>query len=144
MLAGSLCQLGRASTGASREAAAVFVNHPVGPRQDYRATTLRPHLAEEGEQLHPMHGPRRALGPMGQVDGSTHAPGVGEEDLRSGVGLEPLARAEDGEEGRPHGVVADQDVEGPVVFEALPTGPKRPSTGQEAGPSWRMPALPSA
>ena len=51
--------------------------------------------------------------------------------------------AEDGVEGGPHGVVADQDVEDSVVFEALPTGSKRPS-GQEAGPSWRMPALPSA
>ncbi len=64
----------RARPGANpsgKQAAAEFVNHPVGPRQDYRATTLRPHLAEEGEQLHPLHGPRRPLGPqsMCQVPG---------------------------------------------------------------------------
>ncbi len=49
--------VGHASARAGREAAAVFVNHPVGARQDHRATTLRPHLAEESEQLYPVHGP---------------------------------------------------------------------------------------
>ena len=43
-----------------------------------------------------------------------------------GLGLEPLVRAKDGVEGRPHGVVVDQDVEGPVAFEALPAEPERP------------------
>jgi hypothetical protein len=49
-----------------------------------------------------------------------------EEDLRPGVGLPPPALAEDGVEGRPHGVVVDHDVEVPVVFEALPSVPKPP------------------
>ena len=71
--------VGHASARAEREAAAVLVDHPVGAGQDHGATARRAYLAEESEQFHRVHGPRRLLEPTVHVPGArdTHAPGLG-------------------------------------------------------------------